>query len=69
MQNEISEFDYKKYSLDKLKTWIQDSLQCGATPIEIYSVIVETVQEDVDVYRKELNNASKLLDLLKGKEP
>ena len=63
MENEIEEFDYKQYSLDKLKTWIEDAVQCGATPTEIYSVIVETIQEDIDYHKKNLEHTTKLMDV------
>ena len=41
------DFDYKKYSLENLKTWMQDAVSSSeASPQEIFDVIKEVVQED-----------------------
>ena len=38
------DFDYKKYSLENLENWMHDAMSSGgATPQEIYDVIVNLV--------------------------
>jgi hypothetical protein len=59
--------EYKKYSLDNLKTWIQDSLSSGgATPKEIYDTIYEAVNEEYHIYKHHTSQCYELLALLKG---
>lgn len=60
---------YKNYSLEQLKVWIQDATQSGAEPYEIYGVIVEALEEDIQYHSERLNYTNKMLDLMKGKEP
>ena len=59
--------DYKKYSLDNLKTWIQDSLSSGgASPKEIYDSIYEAVNEEYHIYKHHTSQCYELLALLNG---
>ena len=59
--------EYKKYSLDNLKTWIQDALSSGgATPKEIYDTIYEAVNEEYHIYKHHTSQCYELLALLKG---
>lgn len=59
--------EYKKYSLDNLKTWIQDSLSSGgATPKEIYDAICESVREEYHIYKHHTSQCYELLGLLNG---
>jgi len=59
--------EYKKYSLDNLKTWIQDSLSSGgATPKEIYDTIYEAVNEEYHIYKHHTSQCYELLALLNG---
>ena len=65
-----SDFDYKKYSLEKLQEWVHDALSCGeASPHEIYSAIREAVQEDYQYYKQHSARAFGLLELLSGHRP
>ncbi len=58
---------YKKYSLDNLKTWIQDSLSSGgASPKEIYDAICESVREEYHIYKHHTSQCYELLGLLNG---
>jgi hypothetical protein len=60
------DFDYKKYSLEKLKTWIEDAVSGDASPHEIYSVIREAVREDYYYHKDRTSRAGELLALLNG---
>jgi len=65
-----SDFDYKKYSLEKLQEWVHDSLSTGeASPHEIYSAIREAVNEDHQYYKDHAARAYGLLELLSGHRP
>ena len=65
-----SDFDYKKYSLEKLQDWVHDALSTGeASPHEIYSAIREAVREDYYYYKHHCSRASGLLELLSGHRP
>ncbi len=65
-----SDFDYKKYSLEKLQEWVHDALSSGeASPHEIYSAIREAVREDYYYYKDHSSRASGLLELLSGHRP
>ena len=64
------DFNYKKYSLEKLQEWIHDALSTGeASPHEIYSAIREAVREDYYYYKYHCSRASGLLELLSGHRP
>jgi hypothetical protein len=61
------DFDYKKYSLDKLNEWMQDALSCSeATPQEIYDVIKKVVEENYYIYKYHTGRCYELLALLNG---
>jgi len=65
-----SDFDYKKYSLEKLQEWVHDALSTGeASPHEIYSAIREAVREDYYYYKDHCSRAYGLLELLSGHRP
>jgi hypothetical protein len=65
-----SDFDYKKYSLEKLQDWVHDALSTGeASPHEIYSAIREAVREDYYYYKHHCSRAYGLLELLSGNRP
>ena len=66
----MSDFDYKKYSLEKLQEWVHDALSSGeASPHEIYSAIREAVREDYYCYKDHTSRAYGLLALLNGERP
>lgn len=58
--------DYKNYSLQNLSDWVHDALNSEATPQEIYDCITGVIQENVDHHKQSLQNAEKLLSLVKG---
>jgi hypothetical protein len=63
----MSMSEYKKYSLDNLKTWIQDAISSGgASPKEIYDTIVEAVNEEYYIYKHHTSQCYELLALLNG---
>lgn len=64
---EMTDFDYKKYSLENLENWMNDAISCGdATPQEIYDTIVGVVKEKQDYHKKQVDQADELLGLLNG---
>ena len=61
------DFDYKKYSLDKLNEWMHDAISCSeATPQEIYDVIKGVVSENYYIYKNHTERCYELLALLNG---
>jgi hypothetical protein len=59
------DFDYKKYSLEQLDNWMHDAMSSGgATPQEIYDVIVGVVKENYYTYKHQTSQAYELLSLL-----
>jgi len=61
------DFDYKKYSLEKLNEWMHDAISCSeATPQEIYDVIKDVVSENYYTYKNETEKCYELLALLNG---
>jgi hypothetical protein len=59
------DFDYKKYSLENLENWMHDAMSSGgATPQEIYDVIVGVVKENYYIYKQQASQAYELLSLL-----
>ena len=63
----MTDFDYKKYSLDQLSNWMHDAMSSGeATPQEIYDVIAGVVKENYYTYKHKTSEAYELLALLNG---
>ncbi|QPX48095.1 AbrB/MazE/SpoVT family DNA-binding domain-containing protein [Synechococcus phage S-SRM01] len=63
----MADFDYKKYSLERLEEWVNDSLSAAeASPQEIYDVIKKTVEEYYYTYKHHTSRAYELLALLNG---
>lgn len=61
------DFDYKKYSLEKLENWMYDAMSAGkANPQEIYDVIVSVVKDNYYTYKHQTSQAYELLALLNG---
>lgn len=61
----MTDFNYKKYSLENLENWIHDAMSAGeATPQEIYDVIVGVVKENYYTYKHKTSEAYELLSLL-----
>jgi hypothetical protein len=67
LNQEMTDFNYKKYSLENLENWLHDAMSAGeATPQEIYDTIVGVVKENYECYKKQADKANQLLDLLNG---
>ena len=66
----MTDFDYKKYSLENLENWLHDALSCGeASPHEIYSVIRKVVQDEYNYHKEQSQRCLGLLELLSGHRP
>lgn len=61
----MTDFNYKKYSLENLENWLHDAMSAGeATPQEIYDTIKEVVEENYYHYKHHVSQAYELLALL-----
>jgi hypothetical protein len=61
------DFDYKKYSLEKLEEWIHDAVSCAeASPQEIYDTIKNVIEENYHIYKNHTERCYELLALLNG---
>jgi hypothetical protein len=58
------DFNYKKYSLEKLQEWVHDAMNSDASPQEIYFAIREAVREDYYYHKDYISRAGELLALL-----
>jgi hypothetical protein len=63
----MTDFDYKKYSLKKLETWVEDALSAAdASPQEIYDTIRKVVEDNYYCYKYHTGRCYELLALLNG---
>jgi len=63
----MTDFDYKKYSLENLENWVEDALgSSDATPQEIYDVIQKVVSESYYHYKHHASRAYELMEKLNG---
>jgi len=63
----MTDFDYKKYSLENLEKWMSDALLSSeATPQEIYDVIRGVVHEEYHYFKHQTGRCYELLALLGG---
>jgi len=63
----MDDFDYKKYSLEKLETWVTDALTSAeASPQEIYGTIRRVVEEEYYCFKNHTSRCYELLALLSG---
>jgi hypothetical protein len=61
------DFNYKKYSLEKLETWVEDALNSAeASPQEIYDCIRKVVEDNYYYYKNSTSRCYELLCLLNG---
>jgi len=60
----MSDFDYKKYSLEQLENWMHDVTSGDATSDEIYDCIVSVVRDNYYHHKKYADEARKLLTKL-----
>ena len=59
--------DYKNYSVDKVREWVQDALQTEATGEAIADAILDELQHEVEYHMESMNKASDVLARLKAK--
>ncbi len=63
----MTDFNYKKYSLENLENWLNDAISSGdATPQEIYDVITKVVRENYEYHKQQSDLSNELLGLLNG---
>ena len=63
----MTDFDYKKYSLENLEKWMSDALSSAeATPREIYDTIYDVVCEDFYYHKHHASRCYDLMLLLNG---
>jgi hypothetical protein len=63
----MTDFDYKKYSLEQLKEWVDNAvLSSEASPQEIYDAIKESVDENYYYFKHHTGRCYELLALLNG---
>jgi hypothetical protein len=63
----MTDFDYKKYSLENLENWMHDAISSAeATPQEIYDVIKGVVEEQYNYFKNNTQHCCELLALLNG---
>jgi len=66
----MTNFNYKKHSLQHLDEWIHDALNCDEiAPKEIYDTILNVVNDSIEYHRNNLDRGVELLSLLKGHRP
>jgi hypothetical protein len=63
----MTDFDYKKYSLEHLENWLHDAISSGeASPQEVYDTIKKVVEEEYYHYKNGASKTNELLALLNG---
>jgi hypothetical protein len=63
----MTDFNYKKYSLEKLEEWMHDCMSSGeASPQEIYGTLKKVVEEEYYYYKDGASRTNELLALLNG---
>ena len=63
----MTDFDYKKYSLENLEKWMEDALgSSDASPQEIYDVIQKVVSENYYHHKHHASRAYELMEKLNG---
>jgi len=63
----MTDFNYKKYSLENLENWLHDAMSAGeASPQEIYDVILDVVKDNYYTHKEQTSKAYELLTLLNG---
>jgi hypothetical protein len=61
------DFDYKKYSLEQLETWVRDALvSAEVSPQEIYDTIKSVVDKEYHYFKHHTGRCYELLALLNG---
>jgi hypothetical protein len=63
----MTDFDYKKYSLENLENWLHDAMSSGeASPQEIYDTIQKVVSENYYHHKYYASRAYELMEKLNG---
>jgi hypothetical protein len=63
----MTDFDYKKYSLENLEKWVEDPMSsANASPQEIYGTIHKVVSENYYHFKYHASRAYELMELLNG---
>lgn len=63
----MTEFNYKKYSISKLREWVFDALSSGdASAQEIYDGILEEVADSVHYHKNQYEKCQELQNLMLG---
>ncbi len=63
----MSDFDYKKHSLQQLETWVRDALiSAEVSPQEVYDTIKGVVDEEYHYFKHHTGRCYDLLALLNG---
>jgi hypothetical protein len=60
------DFDYKKYSLERLDEWVHDAVSGDASPQEVYDAIKGVVEEQYYYHKHHTGRCYDLLCLLNG---
>ena len=65
----MTDFDYKKYSLQNLEKWMEDALSSAeASPQEIYDTIHKVVEENYYHHKHHASRAYELMEKLNGSD-
>ena len=59
---------YRDNPLEHLEAWLYESLNSDAIPKDVYSVLVNTIKEQVEYHQDGLDKAKSLLALVNGNE-
>jgi hypothetical protein len=63
----MTDFDYKKYSLENLEKWMEDALSSAeASPQEIYDTIRKVVEENYYHHKHHASRTYELMEKLNG---
>ena len=66
----MSNFDYKKYSLENLENWLHDALSCDDSTVDdIYDCIYKVVSENYSYHKQNADRCYELMERLKGHRP
>lgn len=66
----MTDFDYKKYSLENLENWLHDALSCDDTTVDdIYDCIYKVVSENYSYHKLNADRCYELMERLKGHRP
>ena len=57
---------YKEDSLNHLESWLTDALHSEATPKEVYTSILNAIDEEIDFHQSSLNRAKELRSMITG---